>query len=170
MRHSSGRAFAALAACGLLMAGCGNPPEEASFACPQVGLLDNQSRAPVTNPGNDAPLATAQLAEYEGYCRYDGEQAVVSIDVTLDLTGKKAGGRREATVPYYVAVQNFDGEIVAKRQLTQTVTVPRAGQRRQATAALEPRFQLGETAPAAYTILVGLVDGQPSRETSQAKP
>lgn len=163
MRFRPSRPLTALAGCALLLGACGNPPEEASFGCPRVGLLDNQSKAPVTASEDGRRLATAQLVAYDGYCRYDGDSAIVQIDVTLDVTGRDENAQGSAEVPYYVAVQDAAGDLVAKRELSQSVTVPESGQTRSASAALRPEFDLGETPPAAYTILIGLMGGESSR-------
>jgi hypothetical protein len=134
------------------------------LTCPQVGIIRELAETTFfEGPGRDLTdvAARGQLVDFNGQCTYDREDKRQYVEVELNLTvegelGPAAQGRL-VRLPYFVAVVDADGKILAKQVYDAEIPVPEGQRRQRIVEQLVPTIPLGsERDGMGYRVLVGL--------------
>lgn len=135
-------------------------------ACPTVKLVDDLKNVvqfvDMANPAPATEVSRASLDDLKTSCVAKGETLSVQIDLTLGgRLGPKgrqnADDRASFAYPYFVAVTNPKGEILAKEIFAASVAYPpgqNAATQVETITQTVPREKDPE-APSTYSILVG---------------
>ena len=146
----------------LLLAGCGSlfGPSAPPPACPDARVVANLERMTQyrTGEGRDLTdvLFEARIGDLAGACGYDDKSLEVGIIVPIQIARGPANQERVARLEYFVAIQNPEGTVIAKRSFPVEVAFERNQSRALFTDELEQRIPLADLNQGpAYRILLG---------------
>jgi hypothetical protein len=130
--------------------------------CPRVGILGDAYKATQYREGPGRDLTDVafdtELLDYNGSCKYEGNQAVVVISFMLQVgaTRGPAATGAEAQVPYFVAVVDKQQNVLTRERFVARVPF-KDGQRRVIVAEeLEQSIPLAGRRTTEFEVLVGL--------------
>lgn len=155
------RRLAALALLAVLAA-CGSGEQDGRvLGCPNVALVQDVDRLTRFRPGQGRDLTDvlfeARLSGFDAPCVYRRGGAAVDLTINFAVTLGPASRDRVAAYPYFVAIANPEGEIIAKEVFEARVEVPAGNRRVTAGEKVEPLIpNLGDRSAAAWTIYIGL--------------
>ncbi|BBK34832.1 hypothetical protein EDC65_2681 [Stella humosa] len=154
----------ALAATGLVLAGCGslNPfgKSETPPACPRAVVVNDLSRVTEYRPGAGRDLSdvvySAGIERVDSTCEYDRRRKV-TMQTTVNLVVERgpADRARQAQVTYFVAVADAANQVLARETFTVPVKFEGNVTRMQASEEIEQVIQLGGGTGAGHKIFVG---------------
>ncbi len=150
------------------LSGCSSEPTRTISAegltCPQVGIVRELAETTFYHgAGRDLTdvSARAQLVDFNGKCHYDraDNKNYVEVEVNLTVEGElgPAAQGRLVRVPYFVAVVDEAGNVLAKTVYDADIDVPDGIRRQRIVEQLVPAIPLGELRDGiGYRVLMGL--------------
>ena len=150
-----------LAATALLTVSACASDEPVEQVCPPADAVAGVERMTSFRPGGGQDLTevafTARVDGIESICRYDDDGVEVAMNVRLSAERGPADTAREASLSYFVAIENGPGNITAKE--IYEVTLPFEGNRRRVGVVEEIDIKVPTPADKDFSgvrILVGL--------------
>lgn len=140
-----------------LLAACTSSREQQS--CPAVGILrDLQQYADfgrAEKPSRAEFVAAARLDGVQADCRTEEKGTVVNVDVAMRaFRGPRLGGDR-VEFPYFIAVLDRDGRILAKQNLSVAFSLTEQDKMVEKTELVRVTLPAGGTKHEAGRVLVG---------------
>jgi hypothetical protein len=146
----------------LMLAGCGSVfgPSAPPPACPEARVVANLERMTQYRPGEGRDLTDvlfeARIGDLTGECGYDESALEVAITVPIQIARGPANQERVTRLEYFVAIQDPQGTVIAKRSFPVEVAFERNQSRALFTDELEQRIPLAELNQGpAYRVLLG---------------
>lgn len=146
----------------LVLAGCGSVfgPSPPPPACPDARIVANLDRMVQYRPGEGRDLTDvlfeARIGNLAGECGYDENALEVAMTVPIQIARGPANQERKARLDYFVAIQDPQGNVIAKRSFPVEVAFERNQSRALFTDELEQRIPLTDLKQGpAYRVLLG---------------
>ena len=146
-----------------VLGACGT--EDASLGtviCPQAYMVQDAMRSTDYAPGGGRDLIdvrfNAQIVDIEWACLYEVEQGFVDVDVNFFVRALRGPAAEESqtTFPYFVAVADPEGVILAKRVFGIDIAFPGNSLEIGHIETVRQRIRYPNLASAAsYTIFIG---------------
>jgi hypothetical protein len=113
------------------LGGCARYVEGTTLTCPSAAFLGGTERVTRFEPGRPAAAdnvaAEVELADLVHTCKVNDRRAISTLSFSILATRRATASTGSLDVPYFVAVADAQGNILAKNNFTARLSFP-AGQ------------------------------------------